>query len=101
MIRDVSARSGRVISTGGGAILRDENVRCLKRNGKLFFIDAELSRLRATGDRPLSDTEDKLAQLYNQRINRYRATADVTVPDLGTPEAEAEYVLAKRMEMIL
>ena len=101
VIRDVSSEGGRIISTGGGAVLREENVRALKRNGKLFFIDAELSRLRATDDRPLSDTEDKLVRLYNDRIDIYRSTADVTVPDMATPEAEAEYILAKRMELIL
>jgi shikimate dehydrogenase len=101
VIRAVSARSGLIISTGGGAILREENVRCLKRNGKLFFIDAPLPRLRATADRPLSDTGDKLTRLYNERIGIYRTTADVVVPDLETPEAEADYILAKRMEMIL
>jgi len=100
VIRDVSAQSCRVISTGGGAILREENVRCLKRNGTLFFIDAKLSRLRATDDRPLSDTEDKLIGLYHERIDRYRATADMTVPDMETADAEAEYILAKRMELI-
>ena len=101
VIRDVSRESCRIISTGGGAILREENVRCLKRNGKLFFLDAALSRLRATGDRPLSDTQDKLARLYADRIGLYRATADVTVPDMDTPEAEADYILTKRMELIL
>ncbi len=101
VIRDVSSESRRIISTGGGAVLRDENVRCLKRNGKLYFVDAALSRLRATDDRPLSDTEDKLARLYAERADVYRRTADVTVPDMETPEAEAEYILAKRMELIL
>lgn len=101
VIRDVSSRSGCIISTGGGAILRQENVRALKRNGKLFFIDAPLSRLKATADRPLSDTEHKLKELYENRIEIYKATADVTVPDLETPSAEADYILSKRMEMIL
>ena len=101
VICDASAEGGRIISTGGGAVLRKENVRALKRNGKLYFIDAELSRLRATDSRPLSDTEDKLVRLYNERADIYRSTADVTVPDMATPEAEAEYILAKRMEMIL
>ena len=99
VIRDVSAKSSCVISTGGGAILREENLRALKRNGKLFFIDAEPSRLKATDDRPLSDTKDKLAKLYNERINIYRSTADVIVPDMETPGAEAEYILAKRLEL--
>ncbi|MBO5869164.1 MAG: shikimate dehydrogenase, partial [Clostridia bacterium] len=64
VIRDVSSKNSRIISTGGGAVLREENVRCLKRNGRIFFIDADLSRLRATDSRPLSNTEDKLVKLY-------------------------------------
>jgi len=101
VIREVSSRGGRIISTGGGAILREENVRNLRRNGKLFFLDASLARLRATADRPLSDTEDKLARLYAKRISLYRASADVTVPDMESPEAEAQYILSKRMELML
>ena len=75
-------------------------MRFLRRNGRLFFIDAELSRLSATDDRPLSDTLEKLTRLYNERIDIYRATSDVTVPDMKTPKAEAEYILTKRMELI-
>ena len=101
VIRDVSAKGGRIIATGGGAILREENVRALKQNGRLFFLDAALSRLRATEDRPLSDTADKLTGLYRERIDIYRKTADVTVPDMETPEAEAAYIALKRREMSL
>ena len=101
VIRDVSSEGCRIIATGGGAILRGENVRCLKRNGRLFFINAELSRLRATGNRPLSDTQDKLVKLYSERIPVYKATADVTVPDMATAGAEADYILSQRMELIL
>ncbi|MBR5444628.1 MAG: shikimate dehydrogenase [Clostridia bacterium] len=101
VIQDVSAESGRILSTGGGAVLRDENVRALRRNGKLFFLYADLKRLQATEDRPLSDTPDKLARLYAERTDIYRSTADVIVPDMETPEAEAEYILSRRMEMML
>jgi len=100
VIRDVASTGGHIISTGGGAVLRPENVNCLKRNGKLFFLDADLSRLRATGDRPLSDTAEKIARLYAERIGIYRATADVVVPDLATAEEEADYIAQKRMELI-
>ena len=100
VIREVSSESCRIISTGGGAVLREENVRCLKRNGKLFFIDAALSRLCATDDRPLSNTREKLERLYASRIDIYNSTADVTVPDMETAEAEAKYILEKRMELM-
>ena len=100
VIFDVSSKSSRIISTGGGAVLRDENVKALKRNGKLFFIDADLKRLVATDDRPLSDTYEKLEKLYNDRIDIYKATADVVLSDMATAKGEAKYIMAKRLEMI-
>ena len=101
VIRDVSSQSCRIISTGGGSILREENVRLLSQNGKLFFLDADLNRLQATASRPLSDTLEKLQKLYAERIDIYRSTAHVTVPDLGTAEKEASYIMKKRKELIL
>ena len=101
VISKVSTEGRCVISTGGGAILRKENVRALRRNGKLFFLNANLDRLQATEDRPLSNTNEKLVQLYAQRMPIYQETADVTVPDLGTAQEEADYILSKREEMIL
>ena len=96
VIGEISRGSSLIISTGGGAILREENVRHLKQNGRFFFINAEFSRLKATDDRPLSNTEDKLLKLYNERIDIYKSTADVIVPDLESAKAEAEYILSKR-----
>ena len=98
VIRDLSTQNGLVIATGGGAVLRQENVNYLKHNGRLFFLDVPLSRLQATADRPLSDTADKLAALYEQRIDIYRTAADVVVPNDTTPDDAAASILAKRME---
>jgi len=100
VIRDLSVLNGHVISTGGGAVLRADNIRALKRNGCVFFIDASLSRLRATEDRPLSNTADKLSLLYTQRMPVYRSSADVIVPDFETPEEEAAFIVSKRTELM-
>ena len=99
VIEQVSIESHQIISTGGGAILKEENVKSLKRNGKLFFIDAKLSRLTATSDRPLSNTKRKLENLYNERIEIYKKTADIIVPDMQTATEEAKYILEKRREI--
>lgn len=101
VIQQVSSLNCRIISTGGGAILREENVRRLKRNGKLFFLNANFSRLQATDDRPLSNTSEKLAKLYAERISIYKETADVIVPDFQSPKDEAEYIKAEREGLIL
>ncbi len=77
-IQSVSSKSGAVIATGGGAVLRDENVRALKRNGTLVFLDRSLQNLTAAKDRPLSDSAEKLKNLYETRLPIYRKTADFT-----------------------
>ena len=85
----------KIIATGGGAILREENVTNLKRNGKIFFIDANFSRLIPTGDRPLSCNQEKLKKLYDERIDIYKSTADIVVPD-DTAQNMANYILNAR-----
>ncbi len=100
VIKDVSEKGCRVISTGGGAILREENIRRLKRNGKIFFINADLGRISVSDSRPLSDTREKLEKLYSERIDIYRKTADAIVPDMATPGEEAQYIMKKRKELI-
>ena len=101
VIKDISSKGCQIISTGGGAVLRKENVNSLKRNGKLFFINANPDRLLPTDSRPLSDTAEKLKKLYDERIDIYKTTADVIVPDMETPDEEAEFILIARTELIM
>lgn len=101
VIKDISSTGCQVISTGGGAVLRKENVDYLKRNGKIYFINADPERLCPTDSRPLSDTYEKLKKLYDERADVYNSTADAVVPDTATPEEEAEFILKKRTEMMM
>lgn len=95
VIRDLSAQGGAIIATGGGAVLRRENVDALKQNGTLVFLDRPLEALLPTDDRPLADNVQKLRALYEARYPVYTAAADVTVPVTGTPEETAETILEK------
>lgn len=74
--KELSSKTGVVISTGGGAILRNENIFYLKNNGIIFFIDRNLEKIKATGDRPLSNSEEKLKNLYEIRYPIYKGCAD-------------------------
>ena len=89
VILDLSAGSGQIISTGGGAVLRPENVAALRQNGRLFWLDRDPDALVPTGDRPLADTADKIRRLYLEREPVYRAAADEIIPVRGTPEDTA------------
>jgi len=89
VVAEVSARGGQVIATGGGAVLRPENVTALRRNGRLILLERPAEELTPTADRPLADTRDKMDRLWREREPIYRAAADCTVCLTGTPEDAA------------
>ena len=93
VIRELSLQGGQIISTGGGAVLRPENVTMLRQNGRLFWLDRDPDSLVPTDDRPLADTVAKMKTLYQEREPIYRAAADVIIPVFGTPESTAALIL--------
>ncbi len=87
IITAVSAKQNCVISTGGGAILREQNITALKGNGTIYFIDRPLEKLVTTDDRPLSSNRDDLVKRYNERYDIYCNTADEQILNDGEIEA--------------
>lgn len=75
----VAGLNGAIIATGGGAVLRDENIFQLKKNGKLFFIDRPLEFLITSKDRPLSSDRAALEARFRERYPRYCSVADVII----------------------
>ena len=94
----MSKLNGSVISTGGGAILRSENVRRLKQNGTVYFLDRSLELLVPTKDRPLSTDRASIEKRYNERYGIYLSSADVRVNGDITPDAVAELILKDRIK---
>jgi shikimate dehydrogenase len=92
VLKIANETSGVVIATGGGAILRDENVRALKRTGKLYFLDRALESLLPTSDRPLADTTEAIRARYEERYDRYCATCDRRVSVDETVAHTVEFI---------
>ena len=88
-------RSGAVIATGGGAVLKSENKRTLSRNGRIFFIDRSPEKLLCSGDRPLSATREALKKLYDTRYRLYLDFCDEKVDGDGTIEETAREILLR------
>jgi shikimate kinase len=89
-----SRRPGAVIATGGGAVLADENRRCLKERGVVVYLRANGDELyRRVGrdrNRPLlltSDPRGRIADLLKEREPLYEEVARLTV-DTGTMPAQ-------------
>lgn len=92
-VAELSATGGRIIATGGGAVLDAENVRALKQNGVLVFLDRRPENLIATDDRPLASHRSALEKLYAERYDIYCAAAELHIDANTTPEAEADAIL--------
>lgn len=81
-VREAAALHGRVISTGGGAVLRQQNVEALRQNGVLIWVKRPLCML-AVKNRPLSGKQG-VENLYRTRRKKYAAAADFAVNNGGT-----------------
>ena len=84
-IARVSMKNNSVIATGGGAILKKDNVRMLKQNGVLFFIDRPCEKLVPSIDRPLSSDLESIKKRYDERYDLYVESADVVIDADDTP----------------
>ena len=98
VIEQLSQRTGLVIATGGGAILRAENVRRLRQNGRLYFLDRPVESICPSDDRPLSRDRQALQQRYEERYTRYNVTADIRIPVNGAAD---QVVAAIREEFLI
>lgn len=92
VIRSIALETGAVIATGGGAVLREENIDALRMNGKIFFLDRPVEQLLPTEDRPLSSTKEAILQRYYERYDIYVSTADAVIPNSATAEEAAQQV---------
>lgn len=91
MCQDLAGKYGLVIDTGGGAILRPQNVEVLKRTGKLFWLTASVEtiakRIGSDTQRPsLTGTKsfiEEIQDVLRERIPKYQAAADHLIETEG------------------
>lgn len=88
IVREAGARTGCVLSTGGGVVTREANYAPLHQNGVIVQLTRDLALLPKHG-RPVSQSTD-LETLWERRRSLYAAFADVIVdnngPFMGTVE---------------
>ena len=78
-VREASEKVGQVISTGGGAVLRSENVDALRMNGRIYFLDRPVEMLVPTKDRPLASSSEEMRKRYEERLSIYLSSADEVI----------------------
>ena len=99
-LREVAGRQGLVVATGGGIVKNPENVRLLRANAAVCFVQRGLARLSsADPSRPLSTSAEALARMYAERLPLYTAAADFSVSNEGAAEETARAIEDQFKEM--
>jgi shikimate kinase len=100
---EIASRDQLVVDTGGGAILRAQNVEALKANGTVFWLTASVEtiarRIGSGNQRPsLTGTKsfvDEIQDVLRERTPKYQAAADhIIVTDGRSTNQLVETVLA-------
>lgn len=85
-LKTISSKQGQIISCGGGAVLKDENVDILKKNGVIVLLTATpetiFDRVKDHTHRPILNNDMSLRhvkELMEQREPRYQSVANVKV----------------------
>ncbi len=99
-------RENIVISTGGGVVMREENMESLRKKGVIVCLTATpetvLSRTGGSDERPLLNVEDpleKIRELLESRRPFYERADIVIETDSLTPAEVAEEIIEKMKEL--
>lgn len=91
VLAELGKRSGAVIATGGGAVLREENYAALHQNGTIVWLTRDLARLPIDG-RPVSQSTS-LDALFAARKARYERFADHIIDNNGALDDTVRAIL--------
>jgi shikimate kinase len=102
-LRKVSPYQRSIIVTGGGIVLRKENIELLKRLGVVVWLEADeetlFKRASRAGNRPLlqhKNSRKAFAQMLQARLPLYAKIADIRVDtSVFTDEEVAVAILSK------
>lgn len=104
LLAEVAEGRGRIIATGGGSVLREDNRQVLRDHGLVVWLKAsvaqQLKRLERDRRRPLlaaPDRKERLMRMAEQRNPLYASVADLVFESRNLPLAR----MAKALEQTL
>ena len=85
-LKELSEKKGIIISTGGGAVKRKENMDELKKNGIIIFLSRKIEDIAKENHkyRPLLQKTENISKIYAERIDLYNKYADIIVENDDT-----------------
>lgn len=93
VVQEISTQNNLVISTGGGVIKNPENIRWLKGNGTVIWIQRDPELLESGNGRPLVPDQEAVRRLYKERLPLYTAAAETIIENDGNEEDALQKIL--------
>ena len=93
-IESIAPEQGLVIATGGGAPIKEQNIKLLRHNGLICLIERDLHLLSPGSGRPLSRSRAELESLWTSRRAAYLRAAEVCIDNNGPLEDTIAQLLA-------
>ena len=92
LLAEIASDHGRVVATGGGSVLREDNRQLLRDHGLVVWLNAsvaqQLKRLERDKRRPLlaaPDRRERLTRMAEQRNPLYNEVADLMFESRNLP----------------
>lgn len=104
--KELSKKKNTLISSGGGIVLRKENIDYFKQTSIIIFINRSVENILKSKnlgkDRPLlKDNEEHIYKLYNDRIDLYKKYCDIEVRNNGYFKHCIENIITKLEKNVL
>ena len=107
LLVEMQSKKNTIISCGGGAALREENVAEMKKNGRVVLLTASpqtvYERVKDSEERLFLNSNNNMeyiAELMEKRREKYEAAADIVIQtDNKTVLQVCEELISKLMEM--
>ncbi len=105
-LKELATKTNTVIATGGGAVLKAENISLLKSSGLVVFLDVSpetvINRLKNDTTRPLlmrPDRDNVIRELLTLRKPLYLTAADVVLTAENNAQNTSKIIVEKFLNL--
>lgn len=104
LLRELQEKNNLIISCGGGAALREENIKIMKQNSYVILLtarpDTVFQRVGTDPNRPVLNgrrSPEGIQELMEERRSKYEAAADITIETDGKTVAQIAAELMQKL----